>query len=274
MAERAQDMPQPRTPPPETATGLSARLALFLGLAAGTLVAWQALSSWSGLPSFLLPAPSAVARRFLEALRDGLLLRHTLVTLSEVLAGLGIGLAFGTALGYLLAKSPRAERLIAPYLVASQAIPVVAIAPLLVIWLGPGRLSKVLIGALIVFFPVLISTVSGIRSVPVDLRDLMRSLRASRLQILRLLEVPAASPFLLGGLKVGSTLAVIGAVVGEFVGADQGLGFLVNLGRGLYDTPLVFSALIVLVALALSLYSVAALLERWALAWRDPERDA
>lgn len=247
---------------------------LLILFAVGTLAAWQALTSWTGLPAFLLPPPAAVAQRFLEAIRDGTLVRHTLVTLSEVLMGLGIGLTLGTSLGYLLAKSPRAERLIAPYLVASQAVPVVAIAPLLVIWLGPGRISKVLVGALIVFFPVLISTVSGIRSVPADLRDLMRSLRATRWQVLRLLEVPAASPFLLSGLKVGSTLAVIGAVVGEFVGADQGLGFLINLGRGLYDTPLVFSALLVLVTMALGLYSLATLLERLALAWRDPERNA
>jgi NitT/TauT family transport system permease protein len=109
--------------------------------------------------------------------------------------------------------------------------------------------------------------------VPTDLRDLMRSLRATRRQTLRLLELPAAAPFLMGGLKIGSTLAVIGAVVGEFVGADEGLGFLVNLGRGLYDTALVFTALLVLVAMALALYSLAALLERRTLAWRQPGKD-
>jgi NitT/TauT family transport system permease protein len=129
-----------------------------------------------------------------------------------------------------------------------------------------------LISALIVFFPILISTIAGIRAVPQDLRDLMRSLRASRGQVLVLLEVPAAAPFLLGGLKIGSTLAVIGAVVGEFVGADEGLGFLVNLGRGLYDTALVFVALLMLVTIALSLYSLAALLERRVLAWRETEK--
>ena len=148
-----------------------------------------------------------------------------------------------------------------------------AVAPLLIIWLGPGHLSKILISALIVFFPILISTIAGIRSVPHDLRDLMRSLRATRWQTLRLLEVPAAAPFLLGGLKIGSTLAVIGAVVGEFVGADEGLGFLVNLGRGLYDTALVFTALLVLVAMALGLYSLASVLERRTLRWRDVEKD-
>jgi NitT/TauT family transport system permease protein len=249
------------------------RLAFFGLVAAGTLLAWYAITRWSGLPGFILPSPAAVADRFLAALQDGSLVRHTIVTLSEVLAGLAVGVVAGGFLGYVLAKSPRAERLLSPYIVASQAIPIVAIAPLLIIWLGPGRPSKILISALIVFFPILISTIAGIRSVPNDLRDLMRSLRATRGQTLRLLEVPSAAPFFLGGLKIGSTLAVIGAVVGEFVGADEGLGFLVNLGRGLYDTALVFTALLVLIAMALVLYSLAALLERRTLNWREVEKD-
>jgi NitT/TauT family transport system permease protein len=253
--------------------GAATRALFFVLLAAGTILAWYAITRWGGLPGFLLPSPAAVGDRLLAVVRDGSLVRHTLVTLSEVLAGLGLGVTAGASLGYWLAKSPRAERLLSPYIIASQAIPIVAIAPLLIIWLGPGRPSKILICALIVFFPILISTIAGIRSVPSDLRDLMRSLRATRGQTLRLLEVPAAAPFFLGGLKIGSTLAVIGAVVGEFVGADEGLGFLVNLGRGLYDTALVFTALLVLVAMALGLYSLAALLERSTLSWREIDKD-
>lgn len=257
----------PRAPRPGPRRSLTSILAIVTAL-----TVWQAVSAWGALPAFLLPTPAAVASRLVDAARDGLLVRHSLATLSEVIAGLGIGVVCGTALGYVLAKSPRAERLLSPYIVASQAIPVVAIAPLLVIWFGPGRTSKVLISALIVFFPILISTIAGLRSVPDDLRDLMRSLRASRKQTFWLLEVPSASPFLLGGLKIGSTLAVIGAVVGEFIGADEGLGFLISLGRGLYDTALVFAALLVLVALALTLYGLASGLERWALVWRRPPR--
>jgi NitT/TauT family transport system permease protein len=263
----------PGEPAPLRPPGALTRLAFFAFIVGATLLAWYGITRWGALPGFLLPSPAAVGERFLAALRDGSLVRHTLVTLSEVLAGLGLGVVAGATLGYGLAKSPRAERLLSPYIIASQAIPIVAIAPLLIIWLGPGRPSKILISALIVFFPILISTIAGIRSVPTDLRDLMRSLRATRRQTLRLLEVPAAAPFFLGGLKIGSTLAVIGAVVGEFVGADEGLGFLVNLGRGLYDTALVFTALLVLIAMALSLYSLAALLERRTLSWRQIEKD-
>jgi NitT/TauT family transport system permease protein len=127
-----------------------------------------------------------------------------------------------------------------------------------------------MISALIVFFPILINTIVGVRSVPQDLYDLMRSLRASRWQVFMKLEVPAASPVLLGGLKIGATLSVIGAVVGELVGADQGLGFLINIGRGVYDTTLVYVAVITLVVLALALFSFVAALEWWFLRWREP----
>jgi len=127
----------------------------------------------------------------------------------------------------------------------------------------------VLIAALIVFFPVLVNPVVGMRAVPEELRALMRSLQATRWQTLRLLEIPAALPVFFGGLRVGATLAVIGAVVGEFVGADRGLGFLINLGRGLYDTALVFVSIFVLIGLALALYGIVVALEARLLAWQQ-----
>jgi putative riboflavin transport system permease protein len=236
-------------------------LALFVGL-------WQ-IVIWVGrYPAFILPSPADVAAAFGRALADGTLWRHAQVTLSEVFAGLGIGLVTATALGYTLAKSPRMERLLAPYLVASQSVPVVAIAPLLIIWFGSGRLSKVLVCALIVFFPVLVNTIVGIRSVGENLHDLMRSLGASRWQTFRMLEVPAALPVLLGGLKIGVTLATVGAVVGEFVGADQGLGFLINQARGLFNTPLVFVAILALIVIAVTLYAAVLLLEARLLRWQ------
>jgi NitT/TauT family transport system permease protein len=233
-----------------------------------TLLAWAAFARLNGLPEFIFPSPLSVWNRFLASLANGVLLRHTASTLIEVLGGLGIGLSMATVLGYLLAKSRVVERLLAPYIVASQSIPIVAIAPLLVIWFGPGRLSKILISALIVFFPVLVNTVVGVRSVPGDLRDLMRSLRATRWQIFLKLEIPAALPVLLGGLKVGATLSVIGAVVGEFVGSDEGLGFLINVARGLYDTAMVFVVVFTLVAMALTMYGAVSLLEKHFLGWQ------
>lgn len=235
------------------------------------LVVWQLVAMFAGFPAFILPSPGMVGTRFIQAIADGSLIRNTAVTLGEVLAGLVLGVSVASFLGYLLARSLKLERLLSPYIVASQSIPVVAIAPLLVIWFGPGLFSKVLICALIVFFPVLVNTVVGVRSVPEDLRDLMRSLQATRWQTLRYLELPAALPVFLGGLRIGATLSVIGAVVGEFVGAKSGLGFLVNVGRGIYDTSLVFVAVFTLIALALILYGLVSLVEKRLLKWQQQQ---
>jgi NitT/TauT family transport system permease protein len=233
------------------------------------LLVWQALSYFTGLPEFILPAPLLVWERFLSALADGSLMRHTLATLEEVLLGLLAGTVFATLLGYRIAKSRTFEQLVSPFLVASQAVPIVGIAPLLVIWFGPGLFSKALICGLIVFFPVLVNTVVGLRAVPRALGELMHSLRASRWQVLRYLEIPAALPIFLGGLRIGATLSVIGGVVGELIGASEGLGFLINVARGQYDTAMVFVAIFTLIALALSLYGIIILLEKRFLAWQE-----
>lgn len=230
---------------------------------------WQAAANYTNIPEFILPSPGAVWERFIRSLEDGSLARHTWATLVEVLGGLSIGILAAALLGYLLAKSKIAEKILTPYIVASQSIPVVAIAPLLIIWFGSGQLSKILISAVIVFFPVLINTIVAVRSVPEDLQDLMRSLKANRWQIFVKLEAPSAMPVLLGGLKIGATLSVIGALVGEFVAADKGLGFLINVSRGLYDTAMVFVTVITLIAMTLALYSIVVLLERRLLAWRE-----
>jgi NitT/TauT family transport system permease protein len=243
---------------------------ISLGLA---LVVWHLVASLGGFPAYILPGPVLVWNRFLSALLEGRLLYHIAVTLGEVLAGLALGVVAATTLGYLLAKSQTFERLLGPYIVASQSIPIVAIAPLLVIWFGPGILSKVVICALIVFFPVLINTIVGLRSVPNELRDLMRSLQATRWQTFQYLEVPSSLPVFLGGLRIGATLAVIGAVVGEFVGADRGLGFLINIGRGQFDTALVFVAIFTLVGMALTLYGLVVLVEMRLLSWQQRPED-
>jgi NitT/TauT family transport system permease protein len=230
---------------------------------------WHLITSYSGVPNFILPSPLSVWTRFLRALSDGSLLYHTAVTLIEIVLGLLVGTIFATIVGYLLAKSRALERILSPYIVASQAIPIVAIAPLLVIWLGDGILSKVVICALIVFFPVLVNTIVGVRAVPPPLYDLMNSLHASPAQILWKVEVPASLPVFLGGLRIGATLSVIGAIVGELVDAEEGLGFLLQLGDFQYDTPMVFVAVFMLIGLALMLYGIVVLLEMRYLKWQQ-----
>ena len=237
------------------------------------LILWQLFTTFSEIPSFIFPKPIEVWTKLITVIENGSLFYHTLVTLQEVIVGLALGLTAAIITGFLLAKSRLVERVLSPYIVASQSIPIVAIAPLLVIWLGPGILSKILTSALIVFFPVLVNTIVGLRSVPCELYDLMRSLQASTWQRIIKLEIPAAMPVFLGGLRIGATLAVIGAVVGEFVGADKGLGFLVNVGRGLYDTALVFVAVFTLVLLALGLYGSVVYLEKHLLSWQKRNGD-
>jgi NitT/TauT family transport system permease protein len=240
----------------------------LISILAGIL-AWYLVTRFGGIPNFILPSPWSVWVRFLKSIEDGSLLYHTGITLIEIVLGLLVGTVFATFVGYALAKSRSLERVLSPYIVASQAIPIVAIAPLLVIWFGDGILSKVAICALIVFFPVLVNTIIGLRAVPAALYDLMNSLRASWAQILWKVEVPASLPVFLGGLRVGATLSVIGAIVGELVDAEEGLGFLLQLGDFQYDTPMVFVAVFMLIALALLLYGTVSLLEKRFLKWQN-----
>jgi NitT/TauT family transport system permease protein len=235
---------------------------------------WYLVTQFGSFPAYILPPPAMVWQKLLQVLNNGSLMRHTMITLGEVVFGLALGITLATVQGYFLAKSPLIERLLSPYIVASQSVPIVAIAPLLVIWFGPGLTSKVLICALIVFFPVLVNTIVGLRSVPEELRELMRSLHATRWQTFKHLEVPAALPIFLGGLRIGATLAVIGAVVGEFAGSDRGLGFLISVGRGQFDTALVFVAVFTLIAMALTLYGLVVFFEGRLLSWRQRPEDS
>jgi len=187
----------------------------------------------------------------------------------EVLTGLLVGVLAAFWCGYWIARSRIIALTLTPYLVALQAVPVVAIAPLLIIWFGSGITSKVIICALIVFFPMLVNTIIGMRSIPPELHDLMQSLEATPFQTFWRLELPASLPIVLGGLKVSATLSVIGAVVGEFVSSSAGLGYLINFGRGTYDTPLVIAAVFTLTILALTLYGLASWLESIFLDWQD-----
>jgi len=224
---------------------------------------WKVVVIVGGLPPYILPPPETVAARFVTAWSDGTIEPHAATTLGEVVLGFAVGAGVGLVAGYALARSRLIERLISPYLVAAQAVPILALAPLLALWFGPGLLAKVIICGLIVFFPVAIATMVGIRSVDGGLLELARSLRAHRRQILTTLEIPAALPSILGGLRVGVTLAVVGAIVGEWAGADRGLGVLVNLARGsLFDIPLLFATLATIALLGIGLYLVVVLAER------------
>lgn len=227
------------------------------------LAAWQAIVIVGGYPPFILPTPWAVGARFVTAWTDGTIWPHLVATLAEVVLGFAVGAGLALVIGYWLARSQLVERLLSPYLVAAQATPILALAPLLALWFGPGLLGKVVICALIVFFPVAVATMVGIRAVDARLLELGRALRATRRQILTTLEIPAAMPSILGGMRVGVTLAVVGAIVGEWAGADRGLGVLINLARGsLFDIPLLFATLVTIALVGIALYLLVVIVER------------
>ena len=239
------------------------RIATTLLSLVAFLVAWKVLTVVTGTPDYILPAPEVVGERAVRAIGSGLLWEHTAVTLSEILLGLALGAATAIAVGTALGKSVVIERVLSPYIVAAQSVPILALAPLLDIWFGGGLLARVLICALIVFFPIAIATMVGIRSADPLLVELFRSLGATQAQRTTRLEIPSALPVIFGGLRVGVTLAVIGAVVAEWAGASSGLGVLINIAnQGLFDTPLMFVALVTLAVIGIGLHGLVVSVER------------
>lgn len=227
------------------------------------LVIWKLATVVGDYPEFILPAPEVVLERGLRAIRSGVLWEHTGATLLEVVLGFTAGATAAVLTGIALGKSVLVERVLSPYIVAAQAVPILALAPLLDIWFGGGLLARVVISALIVFFPIAIATMVGIRSTDPLLDEMLRSLGARPAQRTRLLEIPSALPVIFGGLRVGVTLAVIGSVVAEWAGASVGLGVLINIAnQGLFDTPLMFVALAVLASIGLAFYGLVVLVER------------
>ncbi|MCU0521692.1 MAG: ABC transporter permease [Anaerolineae bacterium] len=217
---------------------------------------------------FLVPTPSAVATTLLRLLGDGTIARHAGTTLLEMALGLGLGMTVALILGYGVAHSRPVAYILEPVIVVSQAVPIVALAPLLTVWFGPGLASKVVVCALTVFFPILVSVTTGLRNIDPRQTDMFRMLEATRMQVLRHLEIPGVLASFLSGLKVGGTLAAIGAVVGEFVASSKGLGYLVKQGQNLYDLPRMFAAILTLMAIAVAIYGALTLLERLLLRWK------
>lgn len=231
------------------------------------VLTWQAVVAVGGYHTFTLPAPALVAERLVAAVGSGLLWTHTAVTLTEALGGFALALVVSVVLGYMLAHTAWLERMVAPVLAASQAVPVMAIAPLFILWFGTGLQSKVLVAALITFFPMLLSTIAAVRSVPRELCEMAVISGASRWQMMRYVELPLALPVMFAGIRTGLSLATTGAVVGEFVAGRDGLGALINIARGMFDTPLIFVALLTLAGMTLTFYVLVSLLERVLVRW-------
>ncbi|MDF1513746.1 MAG: ABC transporter permease, partial [Anaerolineae bacterium] len=210
---------------------------------------------------FLLPHPVEVGKRMLNMVANGTLIYHISITLLEMGLGLAAGTVTALILGYFVAHNALFAYMIEPIIVVSQAIPIVALAPLLTVWFGPGLISKIVVCSLIVFFPILVNVVTGLKSIQPHHQALFQLLEATPTEKLMHLEIPSALPSLFSGLKIGGTLSGMGAVVGEFVASTKGLGYLVKQGQNLYDLPMMFVAIFTLMAITITIYLCLSLLE-------------
>jgi NitT/TauT family transport system permease protein len=225
----------------------------------GFIVAWQVVVTVLDVPTWLLPSPATIWRTFLK--NAHMLGRHVLATGSGAVGGLLIGAIAGIALAIVMARSRLIERILMPLLVIDQSIPKMALAPIFVIWFGAGMMSRIFIAMIISFFPMIVNTVRGMRSIDPRLADLMETLSAGHWSTMTKVRLPNAVPYIFSGLKVAVPLAIIGAVVAEFMQADSGLGYIVLIAVGNIDTPLVFVAVLLMAALSLALFSLVSLAE-------------
>jgi ABC-type nitrate/sulfonate/bicarbonate transport system permease component len=232
----------------------------------GALLTWEIAVRIADTPRWMLPPPSAIVDSFRTEYR--LLLRHAWVTLLEVLLGFGLALIAGLAAGVAIDASRILERAIYPLIIASQTVPMVALAPLMLIWFGYGLTPKILITALIGFFPIAVNTVDGLRSADREVLSLLRSMGASRWMRFRVARVPAALPLIFSGARVAITFCVIGAVFGELVGASEGLGYLMQRAASQFQTARVFAAIALLALMGIGLFGLVGLVERLVLPWR------
>ena len=234
------------------------------------LLVWEIFVYVADIKEYLLPAPSSVFAELFD--QAGNIFNHTLVTAWEVILGFTLSVMVGIPMGVVIYSSKSLERIFYPFLVASQTIPKIAIAPLLVIWFGFGLAPKILVSFLIAFFPIVISTVVGLKETQPEMIYLVRSMGATRLQTFFKINLPTALPNIFGGLKVAITLAVVGAVVGEFIAADEGLGYLLVVANGYLDTPLMFAGIIALSAMGILFFFLIEILERVLVPWRSGSR--
>jgi NitT/TauT family transport system permease protein len=266
-------MPQPSisaaAPQPSRYRGRGREWLLSASVFVLLLLAWYGVVRWYHLPPLVLPTPAAVAAKLLHNLADGYLLPHLWITLGEILLGFLGGSGLGIGLGSLVAISPLLQRVLKPYIIASQAMPKLALAPLFVIWFGFGMVPKALIAALIAFFPLFENTLTGLREVEAEAVDLFRVFGASRWQLFLKLQLPHALPYLFAGLRVAMVLSVVGAVVGEYVGASRGLGALIIASQGMMDTTLMFAVFVLLTVLGIVLYQLVGWCERLVMARRS-----
>ena len=265
--------PEPQTPESNSSESMAAKVVRWLpplAIMVGILGLWEAYVRIFNVQRWLLPAPSVIIETMVDD--AGLLSRHTVTTVEEVIVGFAMALAAGVILASVIALSTTIERAIYPFVIASQTIPIIVIAPLLLIWIGYGLAPKFIVVALIAFFPIVVNTVDGLKSVDPDSVRLMRTLGANRRQIFMKLQMPTSLPFLFSGAKIAVAVSVIGAVIGEWVGSSQGLGYLMIRSKPQFLTERVFAAIFVLSLMGIILFALVGLIERLSIPWWRNER--
>jgi len=248
---------------------LIAKLTPFAGILV-FLAIWEAAVAVLKVPAYLLPPPTEIVRVFINDFAK--LAFHGWVTAYEMLLGYALAVAIGIPLAIAITSSERFDRFVMPQMLFFQVVPKVAIAPLFLVWFGVGALPKVLVAFLISFFPIVIDAAVGLRSMSTEMRDLARSMGASRLQVFAQFRLPTSLPYLFSGLKVAATLAVAGAVVGEFVGADKGLGYLLLVTNSNLETALMFATLFALTFIGLAFFYAVEFLEALLIPWHVTHR--
>jgi NitT/TauT family transport system permease protein len=234
------------------------------------IAVWQAYVSLTGINKFILPAPLAVWEALFEMLdARSTLWGHLQATVYQTLAGFAFALAFGIGLGAFLAKVPTLERTLNPFIVATQVVPKVALVPLFVVWFGFGPTSKVITAAILAFFPIFTNTLLGVKSVDLGHRDVMTALNVSRWQNFAMLEFPSALPYILTGMEVGIVLAIIGSVVGEYLGGNRGLGYLLIAKMNAFETDALFAVIIVMTVVGFAFYLAVRALRRVVIPWHE-----
>ena len=237
----------------------------------GILALWETYVRIFDVQTWLLPAPSAIGVALVED--AGLLWRHTRATLSEIIVGFGLALVSGVLIATAVGMSRTLERALYPFIIASQTIPIIVIAPMLLIWVGYGLAPKVIVVALISFFPIVVNMVDGLKSVDRDMVNLMRTLGANRRQVFFKVQVPTSLPYLFSGMRVAVAVSVIGAVIGEWVGSSEGLGYLMLRSKPQFLTERVFASIVILSVLGIGLFASVGIMERLAIPWRRPSSE-
>ncbi len=238
-----------------------------LAFAAFMLVVWEFLVQWRNVPEWILPGPLRIARTFVDT--GFLMMDHARVTIIECLSGFVLAIVLAVVIAFVMNEVPLIRQSLYPIIITSQTVPIISVAPLFIIWFGYGILPKIIVVILVCFFPIVISLLNGLASVDPDYLQLFRSMRASHWDTFRMVTLPLALPSFFSGLKISATYSVMGAVIGEWLGAKEGLGYYMTLAQHSFQVDQVFAAIVLVTLFSMALFFIVAIVERLIIPWNS-----